>query len=149
MVAGIVSDPDDSASTLLASWLLIGETICEMATPSDDGGTFCELSLLPGETEVLLQVRDPGNAAGTDAITLSVDEVVEANSPPSCAITAPEVGALLSPAEDALLMGTAADVDQDPHTLSAVWRSARDGMLGTVAPTSAILGTARKGIMGL
>jgi len=136
MVAGSVSDPDDSASTLLASWLQDGEIICEMATPSDDGITFCELSLLSGETEVRLQVRDPGNAVGTDAITLSVDEVVAPNSPPSCAINAPEVGALLSPAEDALLMGTAADVDQDPHTLSAVWRSDRDGVLGTVAPTS-------------
>jgi hypothetical protein len=135
-VIGSVSDPDDSASELLAAWLQDGETICEMATPSDEGVTFCELTLSPGETEIQLQVRDPGNAVDTDTITLSMDEVEVPNTPPTCAITAPEAGELLSPAEDVVLMGTAADVDQDPHTLTAVWRSDRDGPLGTVAPTT-------------
>jgi hypothetical protein len=135
-VVGSVSDPDDATSDLRAAWLQDGETICEMSEPIDDGVTFCELTLSPGETEIQLQVRDPSDAVGMDTITISVDEVEVPNTPPTCAITAPEVGALLNPAEDAPLIGTADDVDQDPPTLTAVWHSDRDGLLGTVAPTT-------------
>ena len=68
-VQGRISDPDHSASELMAIWYLNGELVCE-ETPDTDGQTSCTVSVEEGSVELILEAVDPRNASGTSTITL-------------------------------------------------------------------------------
>ena len=137
IATGSVSDPDERTEALMASWWLNGEMVCPDATPSEFGNTSCAMELGEGEAEIKLQVRDSDDAVGLDVVNVTTEPGEEPpNTPPECAITAPESGSILSPGEDVLLTGTATDIDQDAHTLGAIWESDTDGVLGDTAPNT-------------
>ena len=74
---GAVSDPNHSASELEATWLVGTEILCDSAPPDSDGISLCEGVLLPTDTEVTLEVRDPNNATGSASVTLEVTPTSE------------------------------------------------------------------------
>ena len=137
VAVGSVSDPDGSAETLVASWWLNGEVACPDATPAEFGNTSCAVSVVEGEAEIKLQVRDADDAVGLDVVKVTVNPgEASPNTPPECAITAPESGSSLSPGEAVLLEGTASDIEQDAHTLSVSWETDADGVIGTSPPNT-------------
>ena len=69
---GVVSDPDHAAEDLTATWYLDGEVVCESASPDADGISLCDVLIPATATEITLEVQDPGNAAGSDQISLTV-----------------------------------------------------------------------------
>ena len=137
IATGSVSDPDERTEALAASWWLNGELICPDATPAEFGNTSCAMELSEGEAEIKLQVRDSDDAVGLDVVNVTTEPGEEPpNTPPECAITAPDSGSILSPGDDVLLTGTATDIDQGAHTLGAIWESDTDGVLGDTAPNT-------------
>ena len=163
LVAGNVSDPDDRTDKLLATWFVDDRIVCEDEPPTEFGSTVCSIVLSEGEVEIRLQVRDPGDAVGLDSVDVRVggddppdddppdddppdddppdddppdDDPPEdpPNTAPTCRITEPGGDSVLRSTEEVLLVGTASDPDQDAHTLTAVWQSDSDGVLGTVSP---------------
>ena len=75
---GSVTDPDHDSSDLVSIWYLGGEEVCSAAAPGDDGVTTCDILIHAEADEVVLEVRDPQNAAGSDVLALSV---VPGNTP--------------------------------------------------------------------
>jgi hypothetical protein len=72
---GSVSDDTDDADSLLVTWLVDDAIVCESAAPLEDGTTTCTISVPAAESiDVRLEVRDPANALGTDALTLNIDQ---------------------------------------------------------------------------
>ena len=130
LLTGAVSDPNHREEELTVQWTLGGGALCPDAAPDTAGVTTCEATLVAGVATIQLQVRDPGGATGTDAITLSV----AASGAPEVSITAPEEGGRHYADEPVLLEGTGTDAEDGPSALSAGWESSLDGTLQAAAP---------------
>jgi hypothetical protein len=125
VLTGTVSDPNHDEAELVVSWTLGGGALCPEAAPDAAGVTTCEATLVAGVATIQLQVRDPGGATGTDAITVEA----QASGAPEVAITAPEDGTRHYADEPVLLVGTASDAEDGPGALLAAWESSLDGEL--------------------
>lgn len=122
-LAGAVSDPDGSPTSLTVTWKVDGVAACEDAAPDGDGLTTCATSLPPGTIPVTLTVRDPGGATGTDSIELNV----AATDAPEVQITAPAEDARLYADLPVLLEGLTTDGEDPADALRAAWTSSVDG----------------------
>lgn len=134
-LVGNVSDDNDSANNLSASWTSGSRTLCAEAPVSDDGGTTCDAILALNEGEVTLEAHDPHNAIATDTVSLFVEET----GAPSVSLKNPtadgvyyanvdiQVEALVSDAEDAAADLTLAWHDGSGATLGLSTTIADDG----------------------
>lgn len=133
--AGLVSDTEDPADTLVAYWVssLDGELDLD-STPTSAGELSGATILSEGEHLITLTVEDQTGLTGEDTLLLVVGP---ANSPPDCEITAPENNQSFEIGSTVLFEGTATDNDIASSALDVEWKSNVDGVLSTTAPTSA------------
>ena len=129
---GAVSDPDDSADELTATWYLDGDVLCESAAPDSDGITTCEAVIPAGASQLVLEVQDPGNAAGSDQVIL---EVVATDSP-EAQITAPTTDGVYYSDMLITFEGLVSDGEDAATDLVASWESNLDGTLKVDAEPS-------------
>jgi hypothetical protein len=115
---GQVSDADDAASMLEATWSLGSTVLCPAAVPEEDGSTACEAVIPPDASDLHLEVVDKSGALGSDGVILVV---VAANTAPTLAsvslgpTTAYESTILTCSA------GATGDEDGDTVTLAYAW----------------------------
>ena len=133
---GQVGDPNHPLEELKVTWLIDGEERCDESTPNEFGEVACEATFGEDGGKVQLEVRDPEGASDVDQITVTVEPPVPPNGDPSCAITAPESGAVGAQGELVVFTGTASDPDERPDALSVEWSSDKDGPIGASTPTS-------------
>ena len=133
---GQVGDPNHAVTDLAVSWLHDGAEVCTDSAPDESGVVSCAIAFETGGGQVALEVRDPDGAGATDRITLDVQPPEAPNSPPACAITAPESGTVGAEGELVTFTATASDPDSSPDALAVDWTSDKDGALGSSTPTS-------------
>lgn len=121
---GSASDPDDGASTLVATWFADGAEACSGA-PAEDGTTTCSLTVPAGLSALRLEVRDPQGAAASDEITVQVPTTWG----PDVTIEAPADGSTAYEGEGVTLAGVAVDAEDPPEALTWEWVSSVDGPL--------------------
>ena len=122
---GIVSDPDDAASSLVATWTAGERTLCERLPVGEGGESSCEATLVEGEEEITLLAQDPANAVGLDTVTVTL----VTPSAPSLTWLSPEDGDTLTadaPVELAVRVND--DVDE-PSALTLAWTDASGAAL--------------------
>ena len=122
---GIVSDPDDGASSLVATWTAGERTLCERLPVGEGGESSCEATLAAGEEEITLLAQDPANAVGLDTVTVTL----VTPSAPSLTWLSPEDGDTLTadaPVELAVRVND--DVDE-PSALTLAWTDASGAAL--------------------
>jgi len=131
---GQVSDAEDDPDELSVHWTsdIEGELDVETVVTSD-GSVSAYAYLEEGEHALTLHAMDTHGKTGSEAVIISVGPP---NTGPSCSITSPVEDTLLDPDSETTLQGTAADADQDAHTLTAGWSSDKDGELGAASPTT-------------
>ncbi|MBK9369809.1 MAG: hypothetical protein IPN01_26510 [Deltaproteobacteria bacterium] len=114
---GIVSDPDDPASNLVATWTAGERSLCERVPVGDGGESSCEATLAAGEEEITLLAQDPANAVGLDSVTV----VITTPNAPTLTWLSPQDGDLLTadvPVELAVQLNDDAD---EPAALALAW----------------------------
>ena len=134
--AGVATDAEDAAEDLRVEWLdsVDGLLTALDTSPSSDGNVGGTALLTAGEHYVRMTVTDASGRTGEASVALTVNG---ANTPPSCAIVAPESGAIYVANDTVLFEGTATDPDVPSTSLSATWTSDKDGVLATSTPSSA------------
>lgn len=130
---GTVSDDNDDADVLSATWYDGASAICPSLPPDVEGRTSCDVVLDEGEHTLVLEVLDPDNASGTARITLTATAPVVENTAPSCGITSPEDGRSVLPGETLSFTGVVADGESDAPELGVLWSSDLDGVLDETA----------------
>jgi hypothetical protein len=90
------------------------------------GGDLTRADLSPGDHEIVFTAMDPRGVSGSDTVSVTIVRA------PSVSITAPEDGAVRLRGQEITFEGSAQDADGESLTGDAlVWRSDRDGELGT------------------
>ncbi|MBM4368503.1 MAG: hypothetical protein FJ102_19970 [Deltaproteobacteria bacterium] len=122
---GQVTDDNDHALDLVATWFAGDQVICAGAPPDEEGLTSCTWTADLSGVALRLEVIDDKGAAGTDEVTLAVSP----NEAPIAEILLPTedgsyyVGTLVE------FDGTAADADGEGGSLVLTWTSSLDGVL--------------------
>ena len=122
---GVVSDPDHAAEDLTATWYLDGEVLCESAAPDSDGISTCTAALPLGVSQLVLEVQDPGDAAASD----QVDLTVVATEAPVVEVTAPTGEGVYYSDQLITFEGLVSDAEDVSADLVAAWESSIDGVL--------------------
>jgi len=137
---GFVSDPDNTADQLLASWSLGGEQACPPLAPDSGGLTSCETVIGPDDTAVTLVVTDTRNAAGSDSVSFTVIHT----DAPQATLISPEASGMYYSDQKLSFEGLVSDGEDDPTALLASWESDLDGSLTEVEaepePSGQVLG---------
>ena len=68
---GSVSDPNHGNLELQTTWFAGEQEICSGAPPAEDGTTTCEVILPAGETDIILEVKDPGSASASASVSIT------------------------------------------------------------------------------
>ncbi len=135
VLLGVVGDEDDTAMSLVATWLIDGGVACS-SLAGEAGATTCSVELPEGEVTLSLQARDPQGDLGTASLAVEVLPEPGPNTAPTCAITAPLAGERSVDGDTVLLTGLVGDAEQDPSTLAVTWHSSLDGDLAAATPDS-------------
>ena len=133
---GAVADPEDSPEDLTCWWESnVAGTLDEVeCKPNSEGEVQGFGYLDAGEHAVTLNVEDSSGKDGDDSVIITVGEP---NSPPTCAITAPEDGAFDQQGVEVVFQAEVDDEDQEVSQLSVTWSSDQDGEIGSSTPSSA------------
>jgi hypothetical protein len=130
VLRGAGSDANHSADELTATWFLEGLELCASAPPGEDGSTVCEFQASPDKTQIHLEIKDPQNATGAAAISLSIVPT----EAPSAEITEPDGNGLHYQDHPIGLEGSVWDAEDGPENLAATWTSDIDGTLVEAQP---------------
>ena len=122
---GVVGDPNHGIDPLAVTWLIGGAAACEESAPDSEGVVSCDHTFLPGEEEVVLEVRDPQGASGVARVTLAV----QATDSPLVEIVAPTADGVYYADHPTAFEGTVSDGEDEPSALMVVWESSLDGVL--------------------
>ncbi|MEC8276542.1 MAG: hypothetical protein VX026_02420, partial [Myxococcota bacterium] len=125
---GSASDANHSYDQLTATWYSGSEIICEATVPESDGTVQCDTTLVLTESEVSLEVKDAGNAMGSDTVTLTV---VPTAAPDAMIIT-PESSGMYYSDQLITFSGVVTDEEDSSNLLSVYWESSLDGALSDV-----------------
>jgi hypothetical protein len=132
---GTVSDSEDAATELVASWESSLDGVLDLdAEPDDTGALAGAVNLTEGEHFVTLTATDTTGKSGSDNVTVTVGPP---NSAPSCEITAPADGTAGEEGDTVLFEAMVSDVDVSSDWLAVTWTSDKDGGLGESTPDSA------------
>lgn len=130
---GIVTDKDDTATELLASWLAGNDYLCPAAAPLEDGSSICQGVLDPSDTEISLIVQDPQNQIGEDHISLTVSPT----DAPTVDLTAPLSDGVYYSDRLIGFVGTISDTEDAPGDLQLVWNDSLNGEIAMSATVEA------------
>mgnify|MGYP001434909358 CR=1 FL=1 len=132
VLTGNVSDSDHAEEDLVVTWSIDGTPVCEDLSPDTDGATSCTTEFVIGPRNIVLSVSDPGDATGTDAISVTVI----ASDPPDVNLVSPYDGERYRADESIEFKGTVID-NEDGVAIEAWIESSLDGRLDvSVAPDS-------------
>ena len=131
---GTVADTEDAPEDLTVTFETdaLGDLGMDIDVNSE-GNVRAFGPLAEGEHAVLLRVIDTSGKEGSDTVVIAVGPE---NTAPTCAITAPEDGAIGPAGEDIRFDGIVGDVDVSPSELTASWESDIDGPLRETTPNS-------------
>jgi hypothetical protein len=121
-LVGTVTDGDGLADLATVFWTssIDGELgDVTTAAPDVDGITRLSVVLSPGQHGITLRVTDQAGHVAEDGIDVAV---AEASQDPEVVITSPSDFEEHLPGDDVSLVGTVADAQQTPDTLTARWR---------------------------
>jgi hypothetical protein len=125
---GSASDPDDATATLTTTWYLGTAEACPATLADATGVTSCDIAIGLDDTEVTLEVTDPGAASGSASITLTV---VPTDSPDAEVVT-PEASGVYYSDQKITFEGVVSDGEDAAEDLTAYWESDIDGLLKDV-----------------
>jgi hypothetical protein len=120
---GLVTDQDDDASELTASWKLDGEEVCPPLAVSEDGDSQCEIFLEEGEWTVTLEATDPQGDVGLESLVYEVQPYGE----PWAVVESPEAGGVYYSDQLIEFSGQVGDEADAAGDLTAWWDSNVDG----------------------
>ncbi len=131
---GLVWDAETAAGDLDIYWTSDIDGPIDMSLEVTADGQVLGFSALSMGTHVitLYAVDEDGNIAYDSVVV----EVGPPNSPPECAITAPESGESGLVGETVVFEGTATDTDEPNEGLDVQWSSDIDGGLGPSTPST-------------
>lgn len=141
VVRGSVSDPDEGAERLTASWFVDGEAVCAAAAPTADGTTECAITVPAAAFTLELEGRDSEGAGASAVLELQVTP----DLPPEVEITAPLADGRYYSDRPIALTGLVSDPEEGATELAVRWTSSRDGELvdaATVTDDGAVQGYA-------
>ena len=121
----MVSDDDNDFDELLAAWYVGENIVCDWATVSPAGESFCDIVFEQDDDNVIVEVRDPQGAGGRSEISVHVipteSPVVEILTPISS----------LGYYSNQLIQFSAvvSDNEDNPEDLLVTWTSNQDGEL--------------------
>jgi alpha-tubulin suppressor-like RCC1 family protein len=120
-----LSDVNHDTDQLTARWKVNGEEVCPFLPPDQAGESVCVATINEGDEEVMVEVRDPENASGGEAINLSI---VPTEAPTADIISPEESGVFYS---DYIITfeGKISDEEDDVEELIFNWKSNLDGDL--------------------
>jgi len=130
---GVVSDPDHQTGSLLASWYIGSEKICASDVPNADGITSCEATIPAGGDEVILEVIDPGGAAGSASVSLTLIP----SEDPAATIVQPLAGGAYYADQIIVFEGRVSDAEDEATELEVYWESSLEGELSIVVQPDA------------
>lgn len=132
LLEGTVTDPDQGADTLAASWSSDVDGLLGAVTPDSTGVVTLRTDTLTAGVHVLtLAGADELGAACSASVVLTV------GGPPAVVIDAPGDGTLVGEGEVVTLSGTVVDDLDAPDEPAVSWTSDRDGALGAGRPDAA------------
>jgi len=134
---GTVDDRGTDPEDLEITWSSSRDGLLQEGLADETGETaFSSDELTTGEHTITLRVVDSAGASGTDAVTVTVQEPVVDNTPPTCEITGPEDGSTVGADDTVILQGTVGDAETAADALVVTWISSEDGDLGTATPST-------------
>ena len=122
---GQVGDPNHSIDSLSVTWLISGTEVCTESEPDDEGVVTCEVTFVPGDGEIALEVRDPEGASASTR--LNVD--VQPTDAPLAVIIEPSSDGVYYSDVLTTLSGTVSDNEDAISSLVVTWESGIDGVL--------------------
>ncbi len=138
-LVGVVGDTGTQAADLRVTWSSDVSGVLFDGAPQDGAGNARFLWEQPdvGEHRITLAVIDPGGASASASVTVTL----LGNTAPTCAVTAPQQGAV-NAAEPVALIASVGDAEDPPQDLAIRWSSDEDGVLNEDPPSSAGSATA-------
>jgi hypothetical protein len=122
---GKVSDPDDSAETLITTWYLGEEQICETAVATASGGTSCTERVDLSSDRIRLVVSDPENATETASVNL---DIIPTEAPDALISSPLEIDRHYADVR-ITFEGLVEDVEDAETDLIVTWESDLDGVI--------------------
>ncbi|MGC6507368.1 MAG: hypothetical protein ACON4U_03085 [Myxococcota bacterium] len=131
------TDDDDLGETLMVTWYVDDEVVCDSALAEADGSSFCDIAFGPEATRVIVNVSDPNNGGASDEISI----VVTPTDAPAVSIIAPQNGSVFYSDQLIEFSALVSDNEDAPDTLTSEWTSSIDGtlVLDTAVDTSGTL----------
>lgn len=120
-----VSDANDLMGDLEVQWTMGSRVACSFGPPDVNGVSVCVSSLIEGESEIQVEVRDPQNATGLAQLSLAL----EVSNAPSVNILSPIDEGQFYSDEIIEFSGTVTDAEDDPSDLTIYWESSIMGVL--------------------
>ena len=120
-----LSDVNHDLSQLTARWLINGTEVCEPQNPNSDGDSICVATIQTGETEIMVEVRDPENSSSTDLLTF---QIIPTN-PPTAQIIRPEENGIFYSDHLITFEGIIGDSEDEISELIYTWSSSLDQTL--------------------
>ena len=131
---GEAQDAEDQPSSLTVVWESSIDGILPFTPIPDSNGFFSDFTNLSvGSHGIFLSVTDSSGKTATATTSITVKE---ANTAPSCSITAPITGSKGGFGDLVVYTASVNDDDIPAHELSVEWSSDKDGSLGTSTPNS-------------
>jgi hypothetical protein len=127
------TDAETAPGALAAAWSSSLDGALSTPAPDSEGRVLSAVTLSQGQHFLTFTVTDENGKSATDSVTVDVGPP---NTPPSCAITAPEDGVSREVGAALTFRATVGDVDVPSDRLTVAWSSDKDGALGQSAPTT-------------
>ena len=120
-----VTDDNNTSDELEVQWFIEDRMICPFLTPDNNGQSSCTAAFEEGEERLIVEVRDPQNATGTNSITLDV----QISSNPVVSILKPLANMTYYSDQIIEFQGQASDLEDLAQDLIITWSSNLDGDL--------------------
>ena len=127
---GVVSDPDQAASTLTVSWASDVDGVLGASVANSTGHVAIQEALSAGSHLVTLQAVDERGVLCSDFVLLSV------SAPPTVTLLSPASGAVVDVGSALLIEAEVSDGEDSPDALALEWASSLDGLLSTQSASS-------------
>lgn len=141
VLRGTVTDIDESATAIAASWSSDRQGLLGNVTPTSTGEVTLSARLQHGTHLLTLAATDEAGATCSASVSYTV------TTRPSAEILTPAVGDVVQQGDQLTLTGTAHDPETPPELLDVTWESDIDGFLDN--SPAAVDGTLAATIAGL
>jgi hypothetical protein len=120
-----VSDDDNEYAELTVAWYVGDEIVCDWASVTPAGESFCDITLAADDSNVIVEVRDPAGAGGRAEVSV----VVIPTDAPTVEILSPTQNSNHYSDQLIQFAGLVGDNEDSPEDLLITWSSSVDGDL--------------------